>query len=146
MDGPFRGSEQNGTERNSLNKCFSKAIRVWNGMEFLEKMFFKGHPSVLLFCEIVWNGIPSLCIFRGMAQNEVTKFWVFFSSTKCFGTEFQAFYLPRNGSERYSEHFPLRETDRIPMVWIKISVCPIFCRIFFSENGNPSWELHRGLV
>ncbi len=39
-------------------------------------------------------------IFRGMVRNKITKFWVFFSSTKWFGTKFWAFfYLLRNGSE-----------------------------------------------
>jgi hypothetical protein len=86
----------NGSERNP--ECFSL---LRNGSERNSKHF----------------------IFRGMVRNEIVKFRVFFSernselffsSEKWFGTEFLVFYLPRNGSERNSKHFPLRGADGIP--------------------------------
>jgi hypothetical protein len=71
-------------------------------------------PSVFIFWETVYNGILIIFIFRRMVQNKVRKFRVFFSSTKCCGTEFRAFYyLPWNGLELNFKRFTFRETDGI---------------------------------
>jgi hypothetical protein len=50
---------------------------------------------VFFFCQMVQEGIPRICIFRGMVQNEITQFQVFFSSTKEFGAKFHAFFVFR---------------------------------------------------
>ncbi len=51
------------------------------------------------------------------------------------------FSLPRNGSERNSEVFLYRKTGGIPTELRSVPTCSEFCGIiFWSENGNPSWD------
>ncbi len=76
--------------------------------------------SCFLFCGMVWNGIPRVCLYfcsmeqiselfslplQGSEGNSEslllilvhgTEFWVVFSFAKGFGTEFQSFSVPRN--------------------------------------------------
>ncbi len=63
-----------------------------------------------------------------------------------FRSEFRAFfYLLRNVSERNSESFLFRKTDRISTEQTKISICSVFRGIIsFLENGNPSYAPNQG--
>ncbi len=45
--------------------------------------------------EMVRNGNPSIFIFLVIVRNDITKFRVFCSSTKWFGTELRAFFIFR---------------------------------------------------
>ncbi len=82
-----------------------------------------------------WNDISSISIFCGMVQNRITKFWMFFPSTKWLGFEFRDFFAP---AEWKSQHCPFRESDRVLTEWIKISVCSVFHgRIIFSRKWPP---------
>ncbi len=139
--------------RMSWNSTFRDSER--NGIP--QKMFLKCHPCVFptnfifgkklrsfecfLFYKIVLNGFPRILSFRRMVWNKITKFWVFFVSMDFFGTEFRAFYLPRNGSELYSEHFRSvlwnkQNSDGMNQNFL------LFCslrNISFLEKWQPYW-------
>jgi hypothetical protein len=84
-------------------------------------------PSVFIFCEIVRKEIPSIFIFRNGLE-QITKFQVIFSSRKWFGsesraflyseeslgTEFRAFFVPRNtqNSDGMNQNFRLFRVPR----------------------------------
>jgi hypothetical protein len=76
-----------------------------------------------LFCEMVRNGILSIFIFRGMVLNNSTKL----QSSECFS-------LPQNGTQRNSERFLFRETDRI-LKELK------FCLFHVPQNNFFSWKM-----
>jgi hypothetical protein len=115
----------------SFLRTFPQEKHFWN-------VNFSCFLQCFLFYEMVRNGIPIIFIFQGTVRNKITKFRVFFSSTKLVPTELRVFFrLLWNGSKRNSMRFPFRETDGIPKELIKISICSVFCWIFFfSENGN----------
>jgi hypothetical protein len=97
---------------------------------------------------MVRNRIPSIFFFRKWFGTEFRSFLLW----KWFGKEFQGFIiriglernskgfsLPRNGSERKSELFLVRETGGIPMELPSVSSSFVFRGIIFLlENGNPS--------
>ncbi len=85
------------------------------------------------------NGILSIFIFPGMVWNGITKFRLFFSSMKWFGTEVRAFLSSAEwlGTEFGAFSVPRNRlnSDRMNQIY----VCSAFCRIIFvSENGNPN--------
>jgi hypothetical protein len=133
---PRFGTEWKGTK--FCKKMFLKVIHVfffvlgWLGTSFQGFFLpFNGserNSECFVFCEIIQKGIPSIFIFRGLFRNEITKFRVFFSSTKWFLTEFRAFLssakwfgmklrgseyfsLLQNSSERNSELFYVSFTE-----------------------------------
>ncbi len=105
---------------------FSSVFSSENGSEWNSEFFF--------LPKIVWNGIPKFSLLK-MVRKGIPGFII----RKWFGTEFQGFSLPRNGSERNSEVFLFRETGVIPKELPSVPSCFVFRGIIFlSENGNPS--------
>jgi hypothetical protein len=79
--------------------------------------------------------------FRRMARDEITKFRMFFSLTKWFGTEFRAFLfspewigISQNGSERNFERFS-NSRNSFGMNQ-KFRLFRVPRNNFFSENDN----------
>jgi hypothetical protein len=76
----------------------------------------------------------NLC--RLMVQNEITSSEFFFCKMVRNRIP-RIFYLPRNGSERNSEHFPFRGTDRISTELVKFPSVPCSAKFFFLGKWQP---------
>jgi hypothetical protein len=83
---------------------------------------------------MVQKGIPGIFIFCRMVWNEITKFRVFFFSTKEFGAEFQAFLSSAEWLGMEFPAFSFRETGVISKKCKKISTCSVFRGINFSRK------------
>ncbi len=81
------------------------------GTEWHEKnLFYKKNFSSkqnwqhVFVRDMLQNGIPSCCLFRGMVRNRISSVCLYFCSTE---RNFKLFSLPRNGSEQNFERLLL---------------------------------------
>jgi hypothetical protein len=92
----FRGVFQRGQELSDLVIVLSAGPQE-KPLEIAEFVFY-----------CIKNGserTPSICIFRGMVRNKITKFWVFFSSTKWLGNGIPS-TVPEFIDPRFRENKP----------------------------------------